>query len=267
MIVHVPARIPRHAFSPRNAARAGDVWRLLQEIATDGSAARGWPPDRYAREGIGFVVRELTCVHHRETSHGEALQAETWVRDFRRGLFTTREIRVTDAAGGPVVSAAQGWVHVRVEDGPAGPTLKPARASEAVLAAFPPLDGTPPVTMPTWAPHAGALPPFPFTPWFTSMDPLGHANHPAYVDWIDEALARAVAARGLDPHGVVPIAEHVTYRDGVRAGDEVTVSAEIVGRIDDAVVLACRIAVGAREAATATVIRRHLGGALAEVLG
>lgn len=268
MIVDLPVRIPRYAFSPRNAARAGDLWRTLQEIATEASTVQGWPPERFTREGLGFVVREMVVVHHRETWHGESLNARTWVRDFRRGMFTTRDVRVAAEDGSPMLSAAQGWVHIRIDAGPNGPTLKPARATDALLASFPQWDAEPPLKMPGFTAATGASWRFELDPWHVSMDPLGHANHPAYVDWVDEATSRALAERGLDPHGLVPVAEKVIYRDGVRAGDAVTVVSDVVGRTDDgAVVIGHRVLVGAREAAMATSIRRHLHADLIAALG
>ena len=267
MILDLPVHVPRYAFSPRNAARAGDIWRTLQEVATEASTRCGWPPSRFNAEGLGFIVREMVCLHHRETFHGEALTAKTWVRDFRRGMFTTREVRIRAADGAPVVSAAQGWVHVKVDAGPGGPALKPMRAPDALVSAFPLADPEDPLALPGFVPNPGAAWSVVLDPWHVSMDPLGHANHPAYVDWADEAISRALAARGIDPHGLVPVAERVVYRDGVRGGDLVTVDSQVVGDTDGAVAITHRLLVGTREAAVATTLRRHVGVDLRAALG
>lgn len=261
MILEFPVQLPRHAFSPRNAARAGDVWRAFQEVATEGSTRCGWSPDRYHEAGVGFIVREMTAVHHRETAHGEALSARTWVRDFRRGLLTTRECRIL-GEDGPIASASQEWVHVRFDHGAEAP-LRPVRAQPELLAAFVPVDAEPSPTLPAWEPLADApTHDLAFRAWFTWMDPLGHANHPAYVDWCDEATSVVLARAGIAPVALQPVAEQVRWKLGIVAPEEVSLSSRLVGRTaeGDAVIAhEMRNAAGAL-CATATTVRRLHGG-------
>ena len=96
----------------RDAARPGDIWRALQDAAVTGSSKLGWSPRRYREEGIAFVVRQQTAVHHREAAYGEAVTARTWVANFRRGLLCTRQIRLFGETG-PLASCTQEWAHVR----------------------------------------------------------------------------------------------------------------------------------------------------------
>lgn len=246
-------RLPRHAFGPREAARAGDLWRLLQEVAILGSIRRGWPPERYREEGCAFVVRAMTVVHHRETMFGEPLQARTWVTNFRRGMFSDRQIRI-GTADGPVTGATQRWVHVAMPD------LKPSRAPQALQDAFVLHDLEPDVAMPEVAEALeGPEHPFAFQAWHTWMDPLAHANHPAYVDWADEAACRVLASQGLDPQGLVAVAEQVIFRSGVTAPEPVTVHTRLTGLTSDGdVVLTHRVLGGdARLCAEITTVRRH----------
>ncbi len=65
------------------------------------------------------------------------------------------------------------------------------------------------------------------------MDPLAHANHPAYVDWADETVCRAAASGGADPQGVVPVAGTLTWRSGVVAPEPVQVQVTLVGTTAD----------------------------------
>src|SRR5690606_21392434 len=81
----VDVMLPRSAFTPRETARAGDVWRLFQGVAVGGSIQAGWPPERYREEGVSFVVRSMVVVHHREAIYGERLVGTTWPSRFRRG--------------------------------------------------------------------------------------------------------------------------------------------------------------------------------------
>jgi acyl-CoA thioesterase FadM len=252
-----PLHLPRHAFGPRETARAGDIWRLLQEAAVQGSSRRGWTPLRYREAGTAFIVRRMNAVHHREAVFGEVLDAETWVSTFRRGVVSHRELRLA-VAGVPLVSATQEWVHVRMR-----PKLAPMRAPPELVSELAPIaygDGH--VELPSIEPHpAGPVRHHSVHLRFTEMDPLAHANHPAYVDWCDEATSRRLAAVGADPHGLVPVAETVHFRSGAMAPEVVDVQSWIVGRVGDAVALEHRLVGGdGRLCATATTLRRHLDG-------
>jgi acyl-CoA thioester hydrolase len=236
-LVEFDLSLSRHAFGPRERARAGHLWRLFQDAALEGSTRRGWPPARYRAIGGSFVVRRMVVVHHREAVFGDPIRARTWVSTFRRGMFSDREIRLssTTADGArPLASATQQWVYV------AAPELKPSRAPEEMVASFDPGDlpgderpALPPIEAP--APEAtfrAAL-----ETWFTAMDPLAHANHPAYVDWADEALSRWMARAGVDPHGLVPVAEEVVFRSGIVAPEPARVELSRVGQTAGAAVL------------------------------
>lgn len=205
-------RIPRHACSPRDSARAGDLWRLVQEAAVLDSSRRGWPPARYRELGTAFVVRQLWGLHHREAVYGEDLPTRTWVAETRRALMMRRETRL-----GPVLSTSVEWVHV-------GPSGAPLRCPPELDAAFP-VEPAPPPELPELAETEDeALPVFTLEPWWTEMDPLAHTNHPRYVDWVDEALSRWLRHTGRDPLAVVPVADHFRFRTAASAGQRVEVA-------------------------------------------
>lgn len=216
--------LPRHAFSPRETARAGDIWRACQEAAVEASARVGWPPARYVEERTAFVVYAMTVVHHRETWFGERLRATTWLGQFRRETITTREVRLMGASGEMLASATQGWVHV-------GSDLRPKRGSPALVAAFVEHDGGPSVSLPSFEKASfGEGVRIAFRCWHTWMDPLGHVNHPAYVDWVDEAISRRMSEVGLLPATLRPVAEKVSFKAGVVADDDVEVDVHPLGR-------------------------------------
>jgi acyl-CoA thioesterase FadM len=218
----VPVMLPRHAFSPRDSARAGDVWRACQDVAVEASIRAGWGPSRYREMGSAFVVRQMTVTHHREPSYGERLAGRTWVSRFRRDMLSTREVRIGTEAGHPVASATQEWVHVDAD-------MKPARAPAELVAAFPPHDGGDSVVLPAWRELPGAVHRFTFRVWHMWMDPLAHVNHPAYVDFCDEGLSLAMKAAGLDPVALQPVAERMTFRYGAVADERVTVESQRLG--------------------------------------
>lgn len=255
--VAVHTTMPRHAFSARDAARAGDVWRLFQEVAVEASTRCGWPPMRYREEKSAFVVRSMTVRHDREAEYGEPLDALTWVSRMRREMLSTREIRVRSERG-PVASARQEWVYV-------SESLETTRAPRSLLDAFPVdpgPDGDAPPELPALAAPVDAHAPhvFTFRAWWTWMDPLDHVNHPQYVDFCDEALSVAMHARGLAPRDLQPVAEELTFRSPVGAGDEVRVETIARGHAEDgAAVFAHRILVGERLCVTGTTHRRLAG--------
>lgn len=222
--------LSRHCFTPRDVARAGDVWRALQDAALIGSSRVGWPPSRYREEGIAFIVRSMTVVHHREIRYGEPVAAQTWVSEFRRRIITPRQI-VLLASEQPAVFATQEWVHVK-ERIAAGEGIAPARASAALIDSFAPVEEGPVAVLPGWEEAEGPEHRFAFEVWHTDMDPLAHANHPLYLDWCDEGTCRVMQAAGVDPQALVPVAEWVKWRQAVHAPEQLEVRTRLVGRTE-----------------------------------
>jgi acyl-CoA thioesterase FadM len=255
----VSVALPRSAFSPREAARAGDVWRLFQDVAVGGSIRAGWPPARYREEGVSFIVRSMVVRHHREAIYGEPLTGSTWPSRFRRGMFFRRECRVS-SPDGPVASATQEWVHVTSD--PASGELKLARASDSLVEAFAVEAHDGPVTLPEVEPleRERRTHRFELECWHTWMDPLDHVNHPVYVDWCDEALSRAMAAAGLDPVRLSPVAEKASFERGVTATERVRIETRLVGRsAGGAAVFEHRVSASGRRCARLTTVRRLAG--------
>ena len=254
----MPIHVPRSAFTPREVARAGDVWRAFQEVAVLGSTALGWPPERYRADGVSFMMRRMVVRHEREVVYGDALTGRTWPRQIRRGTLFHRECRL--ALGTEAVAAtSQEWVHIGTVDG----AYRALRSSPELEEAFPIEDHGPPVSLPAVEAREGAAHSFAFESWQTWADPLGHVNHPVYVDWADEGLARVLRPAGLDPVALVSVAEEVRFRGGVGPGDAVRVSTRLVGITEagDAVTEHGILGPGEVLAAKATLVRSLPGGA------
>jgi|GEM_PF-799721 len=251
--------LTRRAVSPRGVARPAEVWRMCQEVAVQASARSGWPPERFTEVGAGFIVSDMVVEHFRELSYGERTRARTWIRDFRRGMVTHREIRLT-GDDGPLARATQRWVHVsRGDHG----TIQIGRASDDIQAAFAAVKTPAPtaeVPRPTRTTEFGRTDQFELDVWQTWMDPYGHVNHPMYVDFADEAVARTALDAGVDPQGIFPVAERVRFRQAAVAGDRLVVETAAVGTIDsDDVVFeqVVRRAEDHAELARITLIRGH----------
>ena len=260
MPLSFPIHLPRHAFSSRDSARAGDIWRCFQESAVEGSTRVGWSPARYREAGSAFVVRSMTVVHCQEAQYGETLEATTWVANFRRGILTTREIRLNGPRG-LLASATQEWVHVTGG-------LRPVRASAECQAAFPVEEIEPSPTLPICVEEIDSqTSEFTFELWHSWMDPLGHANHPMYLDWCDEALCRGMHQAGLDPVGLRPVAERVTWKLGVEAPDRVSVMTTVKGVTAlDEVVFEHRIINSEQKLCATAVTVRGLAGVSGRLL-
>ncbi len=223
----------------------------------------GWPPSRYRRSGTGFIVRRMSGLHLREATYGERLVGTTRITDVRRGMVMQRATELRDTTDRDVLRTTADWVFM-------GPgvdgRLAPARADRELLEALaghaltggsgPDLPSVPDV-----APRA--LPPLEVEPWWTEMDPMGHVNHPRYVDWCDEAVARWLAARGVDPIGVIPRFEQVVFRSAAVAGGSVRVEATQTGAGADEARFDVAITSAGERVCEATLVRAHLGGAAA----
>lgn len=251
-----PLSLPRDAFTAREVPRAGDIWRLCQDVATLASISAGWPPSRFHDEKVAFIVYKMTVQHDAETPYGAVLDTQTWVSRLRRRTLCTREVRVR-TGGQRVAAATQEWVHVD------GDTFKPKQASVETAAAFPETDVEPSVTMPAFDELPGAEDELVFDMWQTWSDPLAHANHPAYIDWCDEATSRRMLASGIDPVLLRPVAEQVAFRSSVLPGERVTVRTKRVGVVDrHAVVLRHHLETERGPAADATSVRALAEGSI-----
>lgn len=248
-----PVVLQRNSFSPRLSARAGDVWRSMQDVVVDQSADVGWTPARYDTTNTMFVVRSMTLQHLRELRFEDKLVGRTWPVRARRDMLFTREVRLF--AGDELVAAAsQEWAYL-------SRTLEPIRAGADIYSAFTREEGFPSAELPAHTPVSGfPVQRFTFRTWHGWMDPFGHINHPAYVDFCDEATSRTLARAALPALQLSPLAEAVHFRAAIGADVEVTVEVHLVGEVgDDAVLLSHRILVGEKVCATAKTVRRLIG--------
>ena len=246
-----PVTLQRNAFGPRLTARAGDVWRAMQDVVVDQSSSVGWTPERYVQANSMFVVRTMTVRHHREVRIAEPLVGRTWPSRARRQMLFTRQVRLF-IGDELVAGASQEWAYLSRD-------LKPTRAGPEIFDAFKMVEGYPEVELPSFVSQADQqVHVFDFTTWHGWMDPHGHANHAAYLDYCDEGLSRVVAAEGGDPQRLVPVAETVHFRAEIGAGELITVETKVAGHVNGARVFEHRILSGDRVCATATTVRAPL---------
>ncbi len=232
---------PRRAVDPRGMVRAAEIWRLAQEAAVQGTIALGWSPERLRREQRAFVVSDMTVVHHRQAAYGERVRARTWVRSVHRSTLFGRELRLWSPHG-PIAAIAQRWAHV-AWTGPDALEVCPAKADLLGAMQAAPTPGVPvPALPPVVRPVAPVGWSHRIEVWHTWMDPLGHVNHPAYLDFVDEVLCRWVHATGGDAQSIVPVADRLRYRQAANATWTLRVALVLRGETaDGAAVLDARI--------------------------
>jgi len=195
------------------------VWRAFQDVAVEAATKRGWSPLQMRDVGSVWIVRSMTVVHHRETCFGEPLEGVSWVSRTRRGTFSTREVRL--ALGDELVaSGTQEWAHLGLNG--------PCRMPEAMEFDLGVLEAVG-IELPGFEERTGVSFEFDFEVWETWMDPVGHVNHPQYVDFCDENIARRMREAGLDPLALVPVAESATFRSQVIARERARVRTSVIG--------------------------------------
>lgn len=225
-----PVALPRHSFTPREVARASDLWRSCQDVALEASIRHGWPPQRYLDIGGGYLMRQMTVIHERELGPMTQLYGRTWVAENRRDMVSVRQIRLYDhpSATEPVLKAVQQWAYVDRKEG-----LK--RAPAELVNSFPLLKHNealdlPAIPVPVIGTKSHA---YDFYCWHIWRDSMGHLNHPDYVDICDEGILRRLSDLGLATEHMESRGERVLYRQSINAGDTVTVETFLEGILSD----------------------------------
>jgi acyl-CoA thioesterase FadM len=248
-----PVLLNRNAFGPRLVARAGDVWRAMQDVVVDQSSSVGWTPERYVSANLMFIVRHMVVRHHREVRFAESLEGRTWPSRSRREMLFTREVRLLNGEE-LVATGTQEWVLLTR-------ALEPTRGGTDITSAFALEPGFPSVELPQYEHRSSTrVHRFAFHTWHVWMDAHAHVNHPAYVDYCDEGLSRALAAQGIDPLGLSPLAEEVHFRAAIGPDVPVVVETVLKGAAGEVGVFGHRILTDGKVCATATTLR-HLVGA------
>lgn len=199
---------------PDGTARPSVFLRYAQDCAWRHSEALGFGRAWYEERGLAWLVRAIRLEQLAPAPTGAALQVSTAISGFRR-ILARRRTTIADADGGPVAAVETDWV---MTDRRGMPTRIPED--------FPRLF---PVVPPTFEPHR--VDPSPAPPDAlrsaivvrrADLDPMGHANNGAYVDWAEEAL---MALSDPGPVGSLPrafVAEYLAPAGPGAAGTGLT---------------------------------------------
>lgn len=176
---------------PDGRARPSTLLRYAQDVAWIHSESLGFDRAWYAARGLAWVVRSAELAVMRPIPTGDVVVARTQVVGFRTVWARRRtEVRSLD---GLAPSALLAWLHTDwvMTDHRGAPARVPAE--------IPAVFGTPPgpftplrVELPEPPDdalhHAIAVRPH-------DLDPMGHANNAAYLDWADEVAALVASDR------------------------------------------------------------------------
>jgi acyl-CoA thioester hydrolase len=194
----VPFRVRFDETAPDGLVRTTALLRYAQDCAWVHSEALGFGRDWYADRGLGWLVRAIEMEVTGGAATGDVLDVSTAVIGFRR-VMARRRTTIRDTDGGAVARIDTDWVMVDVTRGV--PTRIPSD--------FPDLFGAPPGG---FEPNRVDLPPtedaavrVSFRVRRHELDPMDHANNAAYLDWLEEAVARL-------PDGAARLAGPRTYR-------------------------------------------------------
>ena len=223
--VTVPYRVRFDECGPDGIARTSALLRYAQDVAWIHSERLGFGREWYAARGLAWVVRAAELAMLEPIPLGTTLVVATAVTGFRRVWARRRtEARLVD--GTLAMWGHTDWVMIdhrgmpgRVPpefpaqfDVPPG-TFEPVR----VIASSPPPDAT--VLRTTVRPQ--------------DVDPMGHVNNAAYLDYLEEAL-HAVGEPGRRLLAAVPRRVRLEYVAAAAPGAALTGSAwHEGGSIDD----------------------------------
>ncbi len=192
-VLRIPA--PVAELDPYGELKTTAQIQLLQLVAARASAAVGFPPAWYERNGVTWIVRYTHLEQVRPIRHADDLSIQTWVSDFRR-VRSWRHYEIREAAGGATKAKAKtDWVLVDTT------THAPTAIPDELQKAFMP-DGvaTEPRPRRIRLPHGDTAPPVPLrrVEW-ADLDSLGHVNNSYYAAFAIQALLAKLALSGWAP--------------------------------------------------------------------
>jgi acyl-CoA thioesterase FadM len=187
----IPYRVRFDECAADGLARTSALLRYAQDVAWIHSERLGFDRDWYAARGLTWLVRTARVVVLRPVPLGTTLDVSTTVDGFRK-VWARRRTDGRLADGTLAFWAHTDWVIV---DARGLPTRVPAEFPAVygeLPGPFEPGRVALPPTPAGAAVHRGRVRP-------QDVDPLGHVNNAAYLDYLEEALLGAgpAAARAV----------------------------------------------------------------------
>ncbi len=221
-------QIRQYELNSREELSNASLARLFQETAMQGSADAGFGMEWYTQHRSIWVIHRLTLEHLRLIRYRDELAITTWVSDYRR-VFSHREYLARDVKTNEVVARGRAnWLHLDPT------TMMPTRVPQALVAHFEPNGerAVPRVEPREYTRPADLAPRANKTTRKVQryeIDGMQHVNNAIYVDWFEETLAETVADLSTPPRHLCVRRHDIEYLHGALPGDEVAITAQLVG--------------------------------------
>jgi acyl-ACP thioesterase len=209
-----PYRLRFDESGPDGLMRTSMALRLAQDAAWQHAESLGIGRGWYADRRLDWLVRAAQVRLVEPVESGAGLSVTTEVVGFRR-VWARRRTTVRTTSDRLVAVVETDWVIVDADR--SAPTRVPAE----VVSLF----SVPPGA---FDPHRVQLTPPPADAVAieiglrrADLDPLGHANNGSYLDWAEEAVARAVGPRAVER---IPRTWSLEYVAPAAPGASITVS-------------------------------------------
>ena len=189
--------------------RAAALLRHAQDVAWLHSERLEYGRAWYEARGVGWVVRGIDLLIDQPPHSNEVITATTSLAGFRH-VMARRHTRLFTANGRVIADAAIDWVMTDAEGRPSRFPAEFEAFVERVGATFLPIKipATPPDGVLT---HTVEI------PLRTSdIDPLGHVNHAAWLEIVEEALAAAAPEQLAATRRRIRL-EYLAVTEGTRA--------------------------------------------------
>ncbi|MCI0477381.1 MAG: thioesterase [Anaerolineales bacterium] len=225
-------RVRHYELNARNELPNSALFRIFQETAMRATQDAGFGVEWFAERHTVWLVYQMTVEHLRPIHYPNELEVTTWLSDAQK-VRTHREYLARNVATGEIVARGRAyWVHLN------GATMLPARIPPELIARFQP-NGVRAVSR--VEPRAYPAPSVPIEyrahrrVQRYEADGMQHVNNAVYVDWLEETLADAVAARpeqsATESKGArLYVRRHdIEYARSAVPGDEVEIVARLIG--------------------------------------
>ena len=181
----VSYRIRFDECGPDGRARTSSVLRYAQDVAWIHSDLLGFDRAWYAARGLAWVVRAVELAILAPIPLGSVLDLSTEVAGFRKVWARRRSDGRLAGSSEPVLWAHTDWVMTDTARGVPGRI--PAEIQSGFLATVAGFDPGRVPLAPT--PESAAV--LELTARPQDLDPMGHVNNAAYVDYLEESLLAA----------------------------------------------------------------------------
>ena len=221
-------QIRHHELDARGELPNSALFRLFQETAMRVTRDAGFGVEWFMERRTVWFVHQMTVEHLRPIHYPDELAVTSWLSDAQK-VRTHREYLARNATTDEIVARGRAhWVYLT------GETLMPTRIPAELIARFQP-NGI--RAVPRIEPRAYTLSPNIAPLEYRTRhrvqryeaDGMQHVNNAVYIDWLEEALADAVAHLTSPARQLCVRRHDIEYARSAVPGDEVEIVTRLIG--------------------------------------